>query len=158
MNITSFVITATSSLSAYALTGFPVAALLAGIGAYSVANNLFYNKKKQQALNSMAKKYPYILEFNNPHRIQKCSQNKLVKPILFKPRTGVNNQGERREIKETQKVKDLLKKYPVQVFEESGISILVHVVEHFSYHVGQITYYVKWRKNIDTNYYPEELG
>jgi uncharacterized damage-inducible protein DinB len=48
---------------------------------------------------------------------------------------------------------DLLEPHDVQVFRESGLSILVHVVEHFSYHVGQITYYVKMVKNIDTNYY-----
>ena len=41
----------------------------------------------------------------------------------------------------------------VQGFEETGISILVHVTEHFSYHTGQITYYVKTRKNIDLQYY-----
>jgi uncharacterized damage-inducible protein DinB len=41
----------------------------------------------------------------------------------------------------------------VQGFEESGLSILVHVVEHFSYHVGQMTYFVKSRKAIDMGYY-----
>jgi uncharacterized damage-inducible protein DinB len=41
----------------------------------------------------------------------------------------------------------------VQGFEESAVSILVHVVEHFSYHVGQITYFVKSRKAIDLGYY-----
>jgi len=41
----------------------------------------------------------------------------------------------------------------VQGFEETGLSILVHVVEHFSYHVGQITYFVKWKKDLDTAYY-----
>ncbi|MEL6627208.1 MAG: DinB family protein [Bacteroidota bacterium] len=48
---------------------------------------------------------------------------------------------------------DLLRKRSVQVFEESGLSILVHVVEHFSYHVGQITYIVKSIKNEETHYY-----
>ncbi|MCG8327253.1 MAG: DUF1572 domain-containing protein [Chitinophagales bacterium] len=48
---------------------------------------------------------------------------------------------------------DLLKKRKVQTFQETGLSILVHVIEHFSYHVGQITYYVKLRKDIDTGYY-----
>jgi uncharacterized damage-inducible protein DinB len=48
---------------------------------------------------------------------------------------------------------DLLEVRKVQTFEESGLSILVHVVEHFSYHVGQITYYVKLIKDIDTGYY-----
>jgi len=47
----------------------------------------------------------------------------------------------------------LLEKRPVQIYEESGLSILVHVVEHFSYHTGQITYYVKTRKGVDTGYY-----
>ena len=41
----------------------------------------------------------------------------------------------------------------IQGFTENRISVLVHVVEHFSYHTGQITYYVKWRKNINTGYY-----
>lgn len=51
------------------------------------------------------------------------------------------------------KPEDLLEPHEVQVFRESGLSILIHVIEHFSYHVGQITYYVKWLKNIDTKYY-----
>jgi uncharacterized damage-inducible protein DinB len=41
----------------------------------------------------------------------------------------------------------------VQGFEESAVSILVHVIEHFSYHVGQITYYVKSKKAVDLGYY-----
>jgi uncharacterized damage-inducible protein DinB len=47
----------------------------------------------------------------------------------------------------------LLEKRPVQIYSESGLSILVHVVEHFSYHVGQMTYFVKSRKAIDMGYY-----
>lgn len=47
----------------------------------------------------------------------------------------------------------LLKTYRVQGFVESGLSILVHVVEHFSYHTGQIAYIVKSRKNVDLGFY-----
>ena len=47
----------------------------------------------------------------------------------------------------------LLRMYRVQGFSESGLSILVHVVEHFSYHVGQITYFVKSRRALDMGYY-----
>ena len=47
----------------------------------------------------------------------------------------------------------LLQVHEVQTFEETGLSILIHVIEHFSYHVGQITYYVKIRKDIDLAYY-----
>lgn len=48
---------------------------------------------------------------------------------------------------------DLLAIHDVQGFEENGLAILVHVVEHFSYHVGQITYIVKALKDTDTGYY-----
>jgi uncharacterized damage-inducible protein DinB len=41
----------------------------------------------------------------------------------------------------------------VQGFQETGVSILIHVVEHFSYHVGQISYVVKSRKCVDLQYY-----
>lgn len=41
----------------------------------------------------------------------------------------------------------------VQGFDENVISILVHVTEHFSYHVGQITYYTKYILDVDTGYY-----
>lgn len=41
----------------------------------------------------------------------------------------------------------------VQGFKESGISILIHIVEHFSFHVGQITYYTKMVKDMDLKYY-----
>jgi len=47
----------------------------------------------------------------------------------------------------------LLETRKVQGFDESGVSILVHVVEHFSYHVGQISYIVKSRKALDLKYY-----
>ena len=48
---------------------------------------------------------------------------------------------------------DLLETRNVQGFKETGMAILIHVTEHFSYHTGQITYYVKASKNVDMNYY-----
>jgi len=47
----------------------------------------------------------------------------------------------------------LLQQFDVQGFQETGIGILLHVVEHFSYHVGQMTYYVKAVKDMDMGYY-----
>ena len=47
----------------------------------------------------------------------------------------------------------LLRYYKVQGFEENGVGILIHVTEHFSYHVGQITYFVKAHKSLDVEYY-----
>lgn len=43
--------------------------------------------------------------------------------------------------------------YTVQGFEENGIGILIHVAEHFSYHVGQMTWIVKMLTNSPTGYY-----
>lgn len=48
---------------------------------------------------------------------------------------------------------DLKAMHNVQTFQENGVAILVHVVEHFSYHVGQVTYFVKWKKDMDIGYY-----
>ena len=44
----------------------------------------------------------------------------------------------------------------VQGFTETGVSILVHVIEHFSYHTGQITYITKSRKAVDLGYYANQ--
>jgi len=48
---------------------------------------------------------------------------------------------------------NLLRKRVVQGFAYDGVGILVHVVEHFSYHTGQIVYAVKARKGIDLGFY-----
>lgn len=48
---------------------------------------------------------------------------------------------------------DLLEVRNVQGYEETGLSILVHITEHFSYHVGQMTYIVKMLKDKDMGYY-----
>lgn len=48
---------------------------------------------------------------------------------------------------------DLQRSWSVQGFQESGLAIVVHVVEHFSYHVGQITLHTKLLLDMDTGYY-----
>lgn len=47
----------------------------------------------------------------------------------------------------------LLAEHQVQVYRESGVSILIHVIEHFSYHTGQIAFFVKYRKDLDLGFY-----
>lgn len=47
----------------------------------------------------------------------------------------------------------LLQKRPVQTFEETGLSILVHVTEHFSYHTGQIAYITKMLTSNQLGFY-----
>ncbi|NRB62421.1 MAG: DUF1572 family protein [Saprospiraceae bacterium] len=48
---------------------------------------------------------------------------------------------------------NLIQIYNVQVFQESGMSMLIHVTEHTSYHTGQITYLTKLMTGQETNYY-----
>ncbi len=49
--------------------------------------------------------------------------------------------------------KVLDKKHPIQGFEVTGLSMLIHVIEHFSYHTGQITTLTKWLTNKETDFY-----
>ena len=57
------------------------------------------------------------------------------------------------EVLDRLKPEDLERPIVVQGFDETGLSILIHVVEHFSYHVGQMAYIVKARLDKQTNFY-----
>lgn len=46
-----------------------------------------------------------------------------------------------------------VQKRSVQGFSFSGIGIILHVVEHYSYHTGQIAFWVKQLKNKDLGFY-----
>ncbi len=48
---------------------------------------------------------------------------------------------------------DLLAVRRVQTFNETGLSILIHVTEHFSYHTGQIAYITKLLADRDLGFY-----
>jgi len=48
---------------------------------------------------------------------------------------------------------ELLRVRSVQGFQLSGIGIVVHVVEHYSYHTGQIAFWTKQLKNKDLGFY-----
>jgi uncharacterized damage-inducible protein DinB len=75
----------------------------------------------------------------------------IAKEILIRRLTGALSEVE--EVLDRIEAADLIQTYPVQTFEENGVSILVHVTEHFSYHVGQITFYVKAMKGPGLDYY-----
>jgi uncharacterized damage-inducible protein DinB len=57
------------------------------------------------------------------------------------------------EVLDRLRPEDLERPIVVQNFDETGLSILIHVVEHFSYHVGQMAYIVKARLDKQTNFY-----
>jgi len=48
---------------------------------------------------------------------------------------------------------ELLKKRKVQGYIYSGLGIIIHVTEHYSYHTGQIIFWTKLLKNKDLNFY-----
>ncbi len=50
-------------------------------------------------------------------------------------------------------IEELLKKRLVQGFEFSGVGNIVHVVEHLSYHTGQIALWTKILNNKDLGFY-----
>ncbi|MFK7949462.1 MAG: DinB family protein [Saprospiraceae bacterium] len=47
----------------------------------------------------------------------------------------------------------LLNKRMVQGFEFSGIGVVIHAVEHYSYHTGQIAFWTKILKDKDLGFY-----
>ena len=51
------------------------------------------------------------------------------------------------------KVDQLVRKREVQGFYFSGIGVVLHAVEHYSYHTGQIAFWVKQLKNMDLGFY-----
>lgn len=51
--------------------------------------------------------------------------------------------------------RDLLREYEVQGFDTSGIGIIIHVTEHFSYHTGQIAFYTKLLTDSDLGFYDD---
>ena len=50
---------------------------------------------------------------------------------------------------------NLLAVRKVQVFEETGLAILIHSIEHFSYHTGQIAYATKMITNTQLGFYAD---
>ncbi|MFT5998709.1 MAG: putative damage-inducible protein DinB [Neolewinella sp.] len=48
---------------------------------------------------------------------------------------------------------DVIRVWPVQAYHHDGVFILTHVVEHLSYHTGQIVFWTKALKDIDLDLY-----
>lgn len=45
--------------------------------------------------------------------------------------------------------------HQIQGFRESGFSVIIHVIEHFSYHTGQITTLTKLHTGVETGFYSQ---
>jgi len=48
---------------------------------------------------------------------------------------------------------ELLRKRKVQGYTHSGIGIIIHVTEHYSYHTGQVIFWTKLLKDKDLGFY-----
>ena len=49
--------------------------------------------------------------------------------------------------------KDLATTRRIQVYDVTGLQAVLHVVEHFAYHTGQIIYITRLRRNVDLKFY-----
>jgi uncharacterized damage-inducible protein DinB len=47
----------------------------------------------------------------------------------------------------------LTQRHRIQMYDVSGLQAVFHVVEHFSYHLGQILYIYKLRTGVDPGFY-----
>jgi len=62
---------------------------------------------------------------------------------------------EAKTVMEAASDEQMLRKRMVQGFELSGIGILLHITEHYSYHTGQIALTTKLLKNGDLGFYAD---
>ncbi len=49
--------------------------------------------------------------------------------------------------------KEMFRERTIQGFRQTGLAAIFHVVEHFSYHTGQIVYVTKLRRHQDLKFY-----
>ena len=56
-------------------------------------------------------------------------------------------------ILETFPLENLKKTYHIQNYDVTGLEAILHITEHFSYHVGQIVYITKFRTGKDLKFY-----
>lgn len=70
---------------------------------------------------------------------------------LFQKISGVVEQAI--SVMQRQEIEEFTRHRRVQGFDLSGIAIIMHVVEHYSYHTGQIIYWTKLLKDKDLGFY-----
>lgn len=60
---------------------------------------------------------------------------------------------EAKDVMKDVSITELLRKRKVQGSTYSGVGIVIHVTEHYSYHTGQIIFWTKTLKNKDLGFY-----
>lgn len=79
------------------------------------------------------------------------SRDIIEKRLLFKKILDTVNRA--KQLISNSSAADLLAYFKIQAYELSGVGIIVHVVEHLSYHTGQIALMTKLLKNKDLGFY-----
>jgi uncharacterized damage-inducible protein DinB len=74
-------------------------------------------------------------------------------PELFRKLTDTIEQA--KNIIQSTTEEELLRERKVQGYTHSGIGIILHVTEHYSYHTGQIIFWTKLLKDKDLGFYAE---
>jgi len=72
-------------------------------------------------------------------------------PELFRKLTDTIEQA--KNVIQSTTEKELLRERKVQGYTHSGIGIILHVTEHYSYHTGQIIFWTKLLKDKDLGFY-----
>tara|TARA_X000001036_G_C20388500_1_gene687692 strand:+ start:159 stop:665 length:507 start_codon:yes stop_codon:yes gene_type:complete len=83
------------------------------------------------------------LEFKTKSQLEKKVLLKQLKETINASIQIINKTNEQ----------EYLKVKKVQAFSFSGIGLVLHAVEHFSYHVGQIAFWVKFLTQKDLGFY-----
>jgi len=83
------------------------------------------------------------LEFSVTHGYNTKELNQQLRALLDEVKTALHGL----------KDEELIKTYSVQGFKLSGLGIVLHVVEHLSYHTGQIAFWTKILRNKDLGFY-----
>lgn len=91
------------------------------------------------------------------------TEDKRERDIEFSIESGFSKKELLRKLKETVEtakrvindasLAQLVRKREVQGFYFSGIGVVLHAVEHYSYHTGQIAFWTKQLKNKDLGFY-----
>ena len=93
-------------------------------------------------------------DVDNRNREEEFKSHKNIRKsdlIFLMENVKTNMRHTLKDLKESQ----MEKIHTIQGFQLSGFSVLMHVMEHFSYHTGQITTLTKIITNKSTGYYTQ---
>ena len=124
-------------------------------------------KRPNESLNSIANLILHLCGNINQYVISSLGETEDMRErnVEFNTESGFTKDGLFQKLKETVEtakrvindasIEQLIRKRDVQGFYFSGIGIVLHAVEHYSYHTGQIAFLTKQLKNTDLGFYKD---